>query len=234
MENKLIFLGRGSAYNSEEKNNSAYIKKGDTLLLIDCGETVFKKVIVMNLLEGIKNIHIIITHMHSDHIGSLGSFIGYCNWKHNIVPKIYFNELETISEYLDLLGIKEGKEFKVYDAENKRIEALGLEFSCVLTKHTKSLNSYSYILKFDEGNDIFYTGDSKETNIDIVPFLKGGNIIYQDTCLNCGEGCPHTSLEDLSDRIPEEYRNKVYCMHIDCKELVVKAEELGFKVVEEV
>ena len=117
---------------------------------------------------------------------------------------------------------------------SKKIDFLGLEFSCIMTKHTKNLNSYSYILKFDEGNDIFYSGDSRETNIDVIPFLKSGNIIYHDTCLNWGKGCPHTSLKELSERIPEEYRNKVYCMHIDCNELVVKAEELGFNVVEEI
>lgn len=234
MENRLKFLGRGSAYNSEERNTSAYMIKNDAMLLIDCGETVFKKIISMDILDKIKEIHILITHMHSDHVGSIGSFVGYCSWKHNIISKIYFNEHESISKYLDLLGSKEGKAFRVYDAEDKRIESLGLEFSCIMTKHTKSLNSYSYILKFDEGNNIFYSGDSRETNIDVIPFLKDGNIIYHDTCLNWGKGCPHTSLKELSERIPKEYRNKVYCMHIDCKELVVKAEELGFNVVEEI
>lgn len=234
MQNKLNFLGRGAAYNAGEANNSAYMIKGDTMLLMDCGETVFKKLLGMNILENIKDIHILITHMHSDHVGSLGGFVGYCNWKYNIVSNIYFNEPESISEYLELLGMREGKVFNVHDADSKRIDSLGLEFSCILTKHAKALNCYSYILKFDEGNDIFYTGDSKETNIDIVPFLKDENIIYQDTCLDGGEGCPHTSLKELSERIPEEYRNKVYCMHIDCKELVVKAKELGFNVVEPV
>lgn len=234
MMNKLNFLGRGSAYNLEEDNTCAYMIRNNTMLLLDCGETAFKKIIKNNILDGVKQIHILITHMHSDHIGSLGSFVGYCNWKYNIVSNIYFNEPESISEYLDLLGAKEGKAFNVYDAEDKKIDFLGLEFSCIMTKHTKNLNSYSYILKFDEGNDIFYSGDSRETNIDVIPFLKSGNIIYHDTCLNWGKGCPHTSLKELSERIPEEYRNKVYCMHIDCNELVVKAEELGFNVVEEI
>lgn len=232
--NKLNFLGRGSAYNPEEDNTCAYMIRNNTMLLLDCGETAFKKIIKNNILDGVKQIHILITHMHSDHIGSLGSFVGYCNWKYNIISNIYFNEPESISEYLDLLGAKEGKSFNVYDAEDKKIDSLGLEFSCIITKHTKNLNSYSYILKFDEGNDIFYSGDSRETNIDAILFLKSGNIIYHDTCLNWGKGCPHTSLKELSERIPKEYRNKVYCMHIDCKELVVKAEELGFNVVEEI
>lgn len=232
--NKLNFLGRGSAYNLEEDNTCAYMIRNNTMLLLDCGETAFKKIIKNNILDGVKQIHILITHMHSDHIGSLGSFVGYCNWKYNIVSNIYFNEPESISEYLDLLGAKEGKAFNVYDAENKKIDSLGLEFSCIITKHTKTLNSYSYILNFDEGNDIFYSGDSRETNIDVVPFLKSGNIIYHDTCLNWGKGCPHTSLKELSERIPKEYRNKVYCMHIDCKELVHRAQDLGFNVVEEI
>ena len=73
-----------------------------------------------------------------------------------------------------------------------------------------------------------------ETNLDIIPFLKDGNIIYHDTCLSEDKGCPHTSLSELSRRIPEEYRNQVYCMHIDGKDFYNKAVEIGFNVVEEV
>ena len=78
--NKLEFLGRGSGYNVTEGNTCAFIKKDDTLLLIDCGESIFKEIIKKNLIDGIKNIHVLITHMHSDHIDSLGSFVGYCHW----------------------------------------------------------------------------------------------------------------------------------------------------------
>ena len=38
--NKLEFLGRGSGYNVTEGNTCGFIKKEDTLLLIDCGEGI--------------------------------------------------------------------------------------------------------------------------------------------------------------------------------------------------
>jgi ribonuclease BN (tRNA processing enzyme) len=38
----LKFIGNGSAFNTEEGNNSAfYINAQNQMLLIDCGETVF-------------------------------------------------------------------------------------------------------------------------------------------------------------------------------------------------
>lgn len=75
MLNKLKFLGRGSGYNTKEGNTAAYLKKEETLLLIDCGESVFKTIVDNNLIEGIEHIHVLITHMHSEHVGSLASFI---------------------------------------------------------------------------------------------------------------------------------------------------------------
>lgn len=49
------------------------------------------------------------------------------------------------------------------------------------------------VFMFDEGNDIFYSSDTYETNFDIVPFLRAGNIAYHDTCLSDYEGfsVPH-------------------------------------------
>ncbi|WP_017210415.1 hypothetical protein [Clostridium beijerinckii] len=56
--NRLEFLGRGSGYHHiKEGNTAAYIRKNQTFLLIDCGETVFKRILEKELLEGIKEIH---------------------------------------------------------------------------------------------------------------------------------------------------------------------------------
>ena len=74
----LNFLGRGSAFNINEGNTSAYFYSNGELFLIDCGESVFEKIIRNYLLDNIKAINILITHTHGDHVGSLGSLILYC------------------------------------------------------------------------------------------------------------------------------------------------------------
>ncbi|WP_238884084.1 MBL fold metallo-hydrolase [Clostridium sp. YIM B02551] len=228
--NRLKFLGRGSGYHSIEANTSAYIKENKTLLLIDCGETVFKKVLEKNLMDGIEEVHILITHMHSDHIGSLGGFIGFCYWKYKIISKVYFKEKERIKIFLELLGLKDNESFKVVDSNN-RIESLSLNVNSKLTKHVKALNSYSYILKFDIGNSIFYSGDTYETNIDIVDFLKNGNIVYHDTCIDDSKDNVHTSLRRLCELVPKEYRNQVYCIHIDGENFIEESRRQGFNIV---
>ncbi len=232
--NKLKFLGRGSGFHKYENNTSAYLIKGETLLLIDCGETVFKKILRENLLEGIKEVHIPITHMHSDHVGSIGGFVGYCYLINKIVPKVYFNDKENLVDFLDFLGQKEDEHYIIEDAKNKRIDTLGLTLTALLTKHVKTMNSYSYKLEFDEGNDIFYSGDSCEINPNINSFLEKGNIVYHDTCLNDNEGNVHTSLRLLSETIPSKYRSQVYCMHIDGENFEQKAKEKGFNVIKEI
>lgn len=230
--NILKFLGRGAGYHSKEGNTAAYIRKNETLLLIDCGETVFKRILGKDLIEGIKEIHILITHMHSDHIGSLGGFIGFCYWKYKIVTKVYFNEKEKIRMFLELLGLKEKESFIINNAENKRVESLGLKFSASLTKHVNTVNAYSYKLEFDIGNDIFYSGDTYETNFNVIPYLEKGNLIYHDTCLNDNDGNVHTSLRVLSEIIPKKYRSQVYCMHIDGENFIEEAKKQCFNIVD--
>ena len=230
--NKLEFLGRGSGYNVKEGNTSAYIRKNETLLLIDCGESIFKTIVEKDLVEEIKYVHVLITHMHSDHVGSLGSFIGFCYWKYKIVTKVYFYEKDKIKNFLELTGLMEGESFIVNDTNNKKIDTLGLEFNSSITKHAKTLNTYSFTLKFEDGNDIFYSGDTSETNFDVIPFLKLGNLVYHDTCLNDCECNVHTSLRVLCEIIPKEYRKQVYCIHIDGDNFAEKVEKEGFNVVD--
>ncbi len=229
--NKLKFLGRGSGYHSTEANTSAYIKENKSLLLIDCGETVFKKILEKILMVGVNDVHILITHMHSDHVGSLAGFIGFCYWKYKIISKVYFKEKEKIKVFLELLGLKENESFSVYNPDGIRIESLNLEINSKLTKHVKSVNAYSYILSFDKSNSIFYSGDTSETNIDVITFLKNGNLIYHDTCLDDVIDNVHTSLRKLCELVPKKYRSQVYCIHIDGDNFTEEANRQGFKIV---
>ena len=75
---ELTFLGRGAAFNPAEKNTSAYVREGEKLLLLDCGESVFAELMRRNVFDGVKEMWIAVSHMHSDHCGSLGSLTLYC------------------------------------------------------------------------------------------------------------------------------------------------------------
>ena len=47
------------------------------MFLIDCGESIFERLIESGLLESVESINLMITHTHSDHIGSLRSLAMY-------------------------------------------------------------------------------------------------------------------------------------------------------------
>lgn len=74
---ELKILCRGGVFKPKEGNNSAYFIENNKLFLIDCGESIFERIIKNNLLENIETINLMITHTHSDHIGSIGTLVFY-------------------------------------------------------------------------------------------------------------------------------------------------------------
>lgn len=232
----LKFLGRGSAFNIKEGNNSAYIKQNDELVLLDCGESVFERLINKSLLDDVKGVHVLITHLDSDHVGSLSSLIYYCYYIKHIVVNVYFpnsaldlydNDLHNL---LNLQGHMEGQDYKFFH--------LGIGVNNFTTfdivkpirvKHIETLNCFGYLLYIGV-KLIWYSGDCSE----ISNVINEYNIdeFYQDTCLADYKGNVHTSLRVLCEAIPEDRRDKIYCMHIDSDELIKKAKQEGFNVVE--
>ena len=140
----LKFIGTGSAFNTELGNTSAYLKSNETLLLIDCGESVFARIKKINLLEDVKNVYIIITHLHSDHVASLATLIEYLNIFKGIVPNIILtnedsNEAQeqAISSFLSLQGIEDNVDFKGFT--NNIIDAYQQASIFVLTSNHEGM-----------------------------------------------------------------------------------------------
>lgn len=222
----LKFIGRGSAFNTEAGNTSAYYKSNGHMLLIDCGETVFAKIIELNLLEDVKEIDVLITHLHSDHIGSLSTLIYYCKYKLNIPVGIYYptNELDTL---LKAMGHTD-KDYLYLNPETSCI--YNIEFLPRTVKHIDDKACYGYQIAIDE-IDIWYSGDCSEFAWEPEE-LELFDEIYQDTCLADYDGNVHLSLRKLCEEVPEKYRHKVYCMHLDNNfALVCQALKAGFRVV---
>ncbi len=215
----LKFIGKGSCFNTKEVNNSAYYKKGNYLLLIDCGETIFREIVNTKLLDDIEKIDILITHFHSDHIGSLSSLLLYLKFIKKIRPTIIYNEKEKIKLFLNLTGIDytELNIVNTHEFQKFKIEAIE-------QIHSKELTSYGYLINID-GKIIYYSGDSKEISEDIYKKFMNDEIdyFYQDVSKNNSKA--HMFIEDLEKMIPLEKRHKVNCMHFqddEIKELLAK------------
>lgn len=216
----LRFLGRGSAFNTRECNTSAYIITEDkSLILLDCGEKVFNKLINTNLLSDISSVHVLITHLHSDHVGSLSSLIYYCYYIKKMKINVYFpyTDEHELKEYLSLQGNIDNATYNLIYMPCNSYSTIELPTCNVIiapkeVSHDINLNCYGYYIKY-LGKSIWYSGDCNDIPKDIK--IENIDEFYQDTCDKDYEGNVHLSLSKLRTLIPKEYRNKVYCMHID-------------------
>ena len=232
---ELLFLGRGAAFNVLEGNNSCFFIENNELFLIDCGETTYQNLIKNKVLDNIDNIHIMITHMHSDHIGSLATLIPYCNKFLNIKPNIITSNnllyLDDLKLYLKIQGVLED-EYELQDTSNytKYNSFNNIEF--IETPHTDKLHCYG--IKFNTNDGIvYYSGDTKSLDniINIIHSNDDIDKIYVDTTSQYMEDSNHVYIEDIKEEIPIDLRNRIYCMHINdniCRDLI---EEYGFNIV---
>lgn len=228
---ELKFIGRGSAFNIKEGNNSAYIKKDKEFILIDCGEGIFGRIIENNLLNNIETVKVLITHLNADHVGSLSTLIFYCYYMKKITPIIYYPNTD-IEELLKLMG--HNKEYILQKPEvNSNFNIGSLNFSFISVSHMKVMDCYALDI-CDEDKRVYYSGDSNDIPKQIISELDKIDEFYQDTCIAEYEGNIHLSLRKLCELIPENCRDKVYCMHIDNNELIIKAKEQGFNIVRSV
>lgn len=244
----LNFIGNGSAFNVNRGNNSAYYIEGDKMLLIDCGSNIFERILKANLLQGINEIHVLVTHTHADHVGSLADLILYTYYSHGefAKPKVTvhgYSKLHLLS-LLKLNGITVGEHCKVNTqkdlhgtVEDNFLFCLSEDvgYQMFNTSHVEELRSTGFLLVINDKR-IYYSGDTSDIPQEEIKLLKDGyyDFFYIDTCKADYEGNVHLSLRKLTELIPTEHRSKVYCMHLDNNFDVDEAEELGFNVTKNI
>lgn len=231
------FIGKGSAFNTKLGNTSACIKNNDSFILIDCGGTVFNKLKELNLLNNVKNLYIIVTHTHPDHVGSLGDVIFYSYYILKHRPTILFPNKEFMEVFLASVGVSPEMYYHngsdlIY-INDEKIGEFGVEF--FKSSHVSTIPAYGFAMKLN-GSKFYYSGDSNHISEEVINSLISGELdrIYQDTCGLDYEGNSHLSLNKLSSVIPEEVKSKVYCMHLDEHITEEQIEFCGFNVVETV
>jgi ribonuclease BN (tRNA processing enzyme) len=229
----LNFTGIGSAFNTELGNTSAFIKKGTSLLLIDCGGSVFHRLQELELLEDVQNLYIIITHTHPDHVGSLGDVIFYAKHILKQKPTIFFPQKELIQGFLTNIGVS-NRVYKLNSFDKASVNDANLgEFSIkfVPVSHVETIPAYGFIMELNK-KMLYYSGDANSMDNMILDKLKNEEIyrIYQDTCGLDYKGNGHLSLKKLCEVVPMEFRNKVYCMHLDKHITEQQIKDSGFNI----
>lgn len=228
----LKFLGTGSAFNTTYGNNSAYIKRSKSLLLIDCGETVFSEIQKQKLLDGVENIYVVITHLHSDYVGSLGTLILYCHYVLNIKPVIIYSYNE-INDLLEIMDVKKDLMYEHCDLGVAILEGLDICINIFDINHAPGINSTFLAIEDEKEKKLaYYSGDSTEINkIDLNLLNAGGyDYFYQDTSSVDYKGNVHLSFKKLKELARPEVRNKVWCMHLDGNLSKEEIELEGFNV----
>lgn len=227
---ELHFLGIGSAYNPIYKNTNAFLPIGECLLMFDCGESTFETLYSKGFLDQYNTFVVAITHFHSDHVGSLGSFISYCHCQlHKKVYLIYPNT--DIGKFLLFTGVPDT--MYTYLTPADPMPYTDLTLTSIEVQHDPLIQCFGYLVQ-TEDHTFFFGGDSAAIPADILRLLLDGKIdtIYQDvTYEHCWESSCHGTLEGLCYQVPEAFRRKVVCMHLG-SDIRNKIEAAGFRVAQ--
>lgn len=240
MPASLTFLGVGSGLSPQLGNNSAVLESSLTgdLLLLDCGYTVSPLLAQQGRLRDIT--HIVLTHVHADHVGGL-EFLGF---SHHFIyksrPKLIFASALQDALWDQTLkggmGASQDLEGKAFEAElstyfepvslspgtSYRTHGLpDLRFTQVL--HVAGKPSYGIFL----GEDVYYSGDSRELPPTHGPTGKPLRLLFHDCQLDESPSPVHATLALLRG-MPEALRARTWLMHYGAGSERVDVRSLGF------
>ncbi len=218
----LKFLGRESGFGSY--HTSAYfVTNNHELVIIDCSVSAFQKLKQFNFKD-YKDIYVLITHTHSDHVGGLSLFVQYMYFNHhkeiNIIAPAK-NVKNDIRILLDIEGCAVTW-YKLYQVSEIKKEWL---FSSILTEHTPQLHGkcFGYLLNVN-GTTILYSGDTCTLDSFELDILLAQEL-YIDVSVSCSP--VHLNLVESLEKFLyyiSNYNIRIYLMHLDNIEL---AEEIA-------
>lgn len=229
----LKFTGMGSAFNTQLGNTSAFIRRQHSMILIDCGGMTFHRLMKLKLLEDLKRLHIIITHTHPDHVGSLGEVIFFAYYTLKIVPKLYFPDIKWMRLFLKCIGVEEKMIEMVgnSDVEINDQQMGNMHLSFLPVSHLPNIPAFGFILENEEAR-IYYSGDANAVPESVIRLLEEGHldIMYQDTCGLDYDGNAHLSFDKLCKIVSKDFRYKVCCIHHDSHLDLKKVKVEGFQI----
>jgi len=234
---ELTFLGRGAGFYPAEGSTSSYFLDKGELFLIDCGESTFNTLLKKKVLDSVSALNLLITHTHSDHVGSMGSLLLYAavakKFKTNIISDKNMAFAPQISTLLKIYGLPDRMYQFVNASEFDNRYSQFNKFRYIKTFHCDELESCAILFETSNGL-VFYSGDMKDP-APLIEIIKSGQKIdklYIDSNNDPNPNPYHLRLTEIYDIVPPELRPEVYCMHFNSSKCIDDAIGLGFKVVD--
>ena len=229
---ELHFLGHGAAFYVEAGNTSAYLREGSRLLLLDCGESVFADLLRRGVLSGVTDITVALSHLHSDHCGSLGSLCHYCYYMLHLIPQIVLpadgNYRAEVTTLLRLFGVQENAYALVPDGGDLGFLSFR-SFSYVRTRHAEGMRCFSFVFETDAGG-VFYSADTctTDTLVDFLQTHPNFERAYMDSTDADYPGNIHLPIGQIAQVVPAEKRGCVYMMHLNRAACAEAGRTFGF------
>ncbi|MDR1476931.1 MAG: MBL fold metallo-hydrolase [Rickettsiales bacterium] len=214
---RIEILGTGGG-NTPELGNSSFLVWNDDMteaVLMDCGYMTYPRLKELenrtgrkrDVIKAIKTVAI--SHLHSDHAGSLGALIAHCRYL--IKTKIRVAGVD-LSEYLKLTDSRASECVTGIDGRIKAIPTThDLMPSCALY--------------FD---GLLYSGDSDKPLL-ALPEAKEAKVIIHEGRMD--DIPSHTNIEDLAKSATAEIRAKTWIIHFStnmAEAISARAKRLGF------
>ncbi len=209
---QIKFLGTGGAFDFEYGNSAAFIHFRGKRILLDCGNSVYRRLRQTGLADQID--YILITHLHDDHVGSLNSTVLHHKYllaeprkARILVPTESFaKELQAFMNF----GLRDPKNYADF---LPLTELEGLTAVDTFGKHVDGMQTYGYIFE-DEDEILAFSGDLGDSNIifDHLPEQSDKKIrVFHEMSFVRQDGV-HTYYQDLNPRA-EQY--EIYGYHLD-------------------
>jgi ribonuclease BN (tRNA processing enzyme) len=198
---EIKFIGTGGAFDMDYGNSAAIVHCNGKNILVDCGHTVFPKLLKLNLIKDID--YILITHLHDDHVGSLSTLIFYCyfylpNKKAKIIVPIKFQE-----ELINFLNFSQKNVLNFASFEELPEYITPID---TYQKHYPEMQTYGYV--FTENQKHFvYSGDLNDVSFLINELktlnLDGKIILFQDISFNELAKSAHAYYKEVENYLTE-------------------------------
>ncbi|KAG4087448.1 beta-lactamase [Neocallimastix lanati (nom. inval.)] len=214
---KIKVLGTQSPFNTEGHNCPGFmIENGDKKFLLDCGSGINS---LIKFPEDLKNLYIIISHLHRDHYTDLfnllyASFVFKRQKKISEKINVYLPSTPKLT-YEDIINEKDS--FAKFDIITEEKEILVDNIKITFSKNDHPVETYS--VKITDGiQTIVYTADTSYSSKNkIIKFSKDADILISEASLLVSHGfpeiCNHLTARQAAQIAKEANVKKLVLTH---------------------